>query len=306
MLLITFMILYETCYLPIAIPTTFIAHGVDIRLSYRISDPELGSWRDVDGTSAHVDPTGGVGVGIAYLVRHATSLAVRLHRVGSALLFFFGGMVIIGVLGYIVFHVVSNFMADEVVDTPEEHPWKDYALFYLGWYINYAKYGVIFFFAEKLLFQGWDKLFANWGENQLLEETTALVSVDGDVMSAFDDRTVTVSAKVIRLVHQINTLLGFRQEEPAEGALFSEATPAESPPHLSEPPEHVTINWILDFLNVGRSTFYRCIRNQILFEVCRIGNRPYYLKKEVTALMIRHEKGCWTFSKYLKEQQKKT
>lgn len=252
-------------------------------------------------------PLGGAGVGIAYLVRYATLLAVRLHRVGSALLLFFGGMVIIGVLGYVLFHVVSNFMADEVVNTPEEHPWKDYGLFYLGWYVNYAKYGIIFFFAEELLFQRWDKLFASWGENHIPEGATALVSVDGGAMSTFDGQTVTVPAKVIRLVHQINTLLGFRPEEPSKGVFFSKETPAESPPPLSEPPEpeHVTINWILDFLNVGRSTFYRCIRNQILFEVCRIGNRPYYLKKEVTALMIRHDKGCWTFSKYLKEQQKR-
>src|SRR5690606_21016507 len=99
--------------------------------------------------------------------------------------FFFGGMAVIGASGYLVFHVISNPIADQVVNTPEEHPLKDYLQFYFGWYVNYAKYGIIFFFAEKLLFQRWDKLFTNWGENHIPAGTTALVSVDGSIVSAF-------------------------------------------------------------------------------------------------------------------------
>src|SRR5690606_41907854 len=53
----------------------------------------------------------GVGMGIAYLVRYATLLAVRLHRVGSALLFFFGGMVLIVALGCVLFPFVRPVMS---------------------------------------------------------------------------------------------------------------------------------------------------------------------------------------------------
>lgn len=258
----------------------------------------------------------GVGIGIAYQTRFAIVLAVRLQRFRSALLLFFGVMFVVGVVGYILFHGISNPMAEEIVTKPAEHPWKEYTFFYMRWYFNYAKYGLIFHMIEKALFLKWDILFARWTGIPMPEITVALAAVSG--MTVTEEPLSGLSTKITRLSDQLNILLGlwvpgYKPEDPVPEITSFEppSTPISEPlsTPLSEPteaePEHVTVSWILDFLNVARSTFYRSIRNQILFEVCKIGNRPYYLKKEVTDLMIRHEKGCWTFSKYLKERKEK-
>lgn len=71
-----------------------------------------------------------------------------------------------------------------------------------------------------------------------------------------------------------------------------------------EPPVHVTTQWVIDYLEVGKSTFYKEVHNKLLYPVEKIGNRPYYLKSEVLAILVRHEKGAWTFSKLAKKIQK--
>lgn len=69
-----------------------------------------------------------------------------------------------------------------------------------------------------------------------------------------------------------------------------------------EEPEHVTTQWVADYLKIARSTFYAQVHKKLLFPVKKIGKRPYYLKPEVMALMKRHEKGAWTYAKLAKQR----
>lgn len=76
-------------------------------------------------------------------------------------------------------------------------------------------------------------------------------------------------------------------------------------PATAEVPEHVTTQWVIRYLDTVKSTFYKHVFKNLLFPVEKIGNRQYYLKSEVVALMVRHEKGAWTFSKLAKGKGKK-
>lgn len=53
---------------------------------------------------------------------------------------------------------------------------------------------------------------------------------------------------------------------------------------LDHIPEYVSINWIMDKLDIKRSTFYRSVNQILLFPVLQVGNRSYYLKADVIAL----------------------
>lgn len=66
-------------------------------------------------------------------------------------------------------------------------------------------------------------------------------------------------------------------------------------------PEHVTTQWVIDYFNISKSTFYEHVHEKLLFPIKKIGNRPYYLKSEVLVILVRHEKGAWTFSKMAKK-----
>lgn len=72
----------------------------------------------------------------------------------------------------------------------------------------------------------------------------------------------------------------------------------------SDPPEHVGVKWVIGYLNMVRSTFYKEVFEQLLWPVNRIGGRPYFLKSEVVELMVRREKGQWTYSKLRKLKEK--
>lgn len=78
----------------------------------------------------------------------------------------------------------------------------------------------------------------------------------------------------------------------------------ETAPIEAEIPEHVSTKWVISYLEMVKSTFYKEVFKKLLFPVEKIGNRPYYLKSEVTALMRRREKGDWTYSKMAKEKGK--
>ncbi len=80
---------------------------------------------------------------------------------------------------------------------------------------------------------------------------------------------------------------------------------SKSNAEISEPPQHVTTQWVIAYLDVAKSTFYKEVFKKLLFPVEKIGNRHYYLKNEVLELMVRHEKGDWTYSKLNKERQQK-
>ncbi|WP_400261988.1 hypothetical protein ACFX5U_20790 [Sphingobacterium sp. SG20118] len=70
-------------------------------------------------------------------------------------------------------------------------------------------------------------------------------------------------------------------EECAE-LLSSHLSSPETP--LNHIPEYVSIIWIIDKLDIKRSTFYRSVNQILLFPVLRVGKRPYYLKADVIAL----------------------
>lgn len=57
-------------------------------------------------------------------------------------------------------------------------------------------------------------------------------------------------------------------------------------PQLPEPPECVTIAYVLRALNVERSTFYRSIDKKLLLQSGKIGGRPLYLKIDVNWLGV--------------------
>lgn len=53
---------------------------------------------------------------------------------------------------------------------------------------------------------------------------------------------------------------------------------------LDDIPEYIFIIWILDMLDIKRSTFYRSVNQILLFPVLRVGKRSYYLKADVITL----------------------
>lgn len=67
-----------------------------------------------------------------------------------------------------------------------------------------------------------------------------------------------------------------------------------------EQPEHVTVEWIADFLQIHRSNFYRNVNHKLIKPVLYVGKRPYYLKRDVEKLLRPHETGAHTFSKMKK------
>lgn len=107
---------------------------------------------------------------------------------------------------------------------------------------------------------------------------------------------------LIQLLQEIAGTLNRIEKHLRSSDPKPEETPAELP--TAEMPEHVSIAWIIKYLDVGRSTFYRNIKDRLLFHVRKIGNRPFYLKADVKALMVKHEKGAWTFSKLAKKAKK--
>lgn len=77
-------------------------------------------------------------------------------------------------------------------------------------------------------------------------------------------------------------------------------------PIQPEPPETVNIAYILQKLDVVRSTFYRSIRDKLLTPSGTIGGSPVYLKKEVDWLGAEAKKlgdGKWVYSKLWKKKK---
>ncbi|TYR36340.1 hypothetical protein FXV77_10555 [Sphingobacterium phlebotomi] len=99
---------------------------------------------------------GGVGIGIAYQIYYLLVLAYRHKKPLLATFGFFIGFSVIGAIGYALFIGSENKLSTEIVDHAAEHTVWNYLLFFAPWYIHLAKYGVIFYFAEKLLFEKLD------------------------------------------------------------------------------------------------------------------------------------------------------
>lgn len=77
--------------------------------------------------------------------------------------------------------------------------------------------------------------------------------------------------------------------------LVDQKSPEVNP--YGEGPEHVTVDWIADFLQIHKSNFYRNVNHKLIKPVLYIGKRPYYLRQDVHKLLRPHEKGAHTFSK---------
>ncbi len=55
----------------------------------------------------------------------------------------------------------------------------------------------------------------------------------------------------------------------------------------ADPPQHGDANWVIDYLEISESTFYRNVRGKLLTPVLRIGTREYYDREEVYDLLRR-------------------
>ncbi|WP_072319308.1 hypothetical protein [Sinomicrobium oceani] len=82
--------------------------------------------------------------------------------------------------------------------------------------------------------------------------------------------TTDISHLILRELCEIRTLLRdhFGPRSPKEADL----------------PELVEITWILRELGIGRTTFYKHVKNKLLFPKFRIGNRDYFDRKAVQDL----------------------
>lgn len=75
---------------------------------------------------------------------------------------------------------------------------------------------------------------------------------------------------------------------------------------MPEPPETVTISYVIRTLDVARSTFYRSIDNKLLHRSGQVGNRPMYIKSEVDWLGAEARNmgsGSWVYSKLWKKKK---
>ncbi|UGU18109.1 hypothetical protein LS482_09540 [Sinomicrobium kalidii] len=82
--------------------------------------------------------------------------------------------------------------------------------------------------------------------------------------------TTEMSSLIVRELQEIRKLL---QEH------FGQRTPKEA-----DLPELVEVTWILRELGIGRSTFYKHVKNKLLFPKLRIGNRDYFDREAVQNL----------------------
>lgn len=72
----------------------------------------------------------------------------------------------------------------------------------------------------------------------------------------------------------------------------------------TDPPQHVDIGWVIRYLQISDSSFYRHVRLKLLFPLRRIGNREYYDREEVYDLLRRVKDTRRTVG-YLHKQQEK-
>jgi len=60
-------------------------------------------------------------------------------------------------------------------------------------------------------------------------------------------------------------------------------------PSRKEEPQLADVNWVMDFLDIKRTAFYKNVWRKELTPVKKIGRREYYDKEEVYALVKRRE-----------------
>lgn len=99
---------------------------------------------------------GGTGIGIAYQTYYLLVFGHRRKKPLLAIACFVMAGGLIGAVGYILFIGNQSRMSAEIVDHSAAHTAWNYFLFFGPWYVHLAKYGVIFYYAEKMLFEKLD------------------------------------------------------------------------------------------------------------------------------------------------------
>jgi len=61
--------------------------------------------------------------------------------------------------------------------------------------------------------------------------------------------------------------------------------------------EHVEIEWVVDFLGISLSTFYRHVKGRLLHPVFKAGKRELYARQEVIDLFRRGRDGFTPYRK---------
>src|SRR5690606_35495669 len=99
----------------------------------------------------------------------------------------------------------------QIVDHSATHTTRDYVLFFGPWYVHLAKYGVIFYFAEKLIFETLDLLLSRYwpgyvvpaasvpGPNQLVPHF-----FNNLMHGVFDRLIASKTLKPVQLAHLSN------------------------------------------------------------------------------------------------------
>ena len=154
---------------------------------------------------------GGVGIGIAYLTYYLMRLGHGRRKPLLAILYFLIAGGVIGTIGYHIFIGSANSLSVQIVDHSATHTTRDYVLFFGPWYVHLAKYGVIFYFAEKLIFESLDLLFSRYwpryvipapavsGPNQLVPHFFHNL-----MHRVFDKLTASEALKPVQLAHLSN------------------------------------------------------------------------------------------------------
>ncbi|UGU17938.1 hypothetical protein LS482_08660 [Sinomicrobium kalidii] len=95
--------------------------------------------------------------------------------------------------------------------------------------------------------------------------------------------TTNISHLILRELREIRKLLReyFRPKAPKEVDL----------------PDLVEVTWILRELGIGRTTFYKHVKNKLLFPKLRIGNRDYFERHAVRNLKNAHERSHLPYRK---------
>jgi len=104
----------------------------------------------------------GGGIGVAYHVYHLLLLGFQKRKPLLAILYFIIGLCLIVTVGYLLFGGSEHNLSAQMVDPTAEYTVRDYLLSFGTWYFHLGKYGVIFFLAEKQLFEKLDLLLSRY------------------------------------------------------------------------------------------------------------------------------------------------
>jgi len=79
-----------------------------------------------------------------------------------------------------------------------------------------------------------------------------------------------------------------------------------APQPASEPPEHVDITRVIEYLGISKGTFYNEVNGKLLKPIITVGRRPYFLKSDVVELMTeKKETNISGFKRLNTEREKK-